>query len=144
MEQLGLKRAPEAASKAAPEGPKPKRAIAVEPLLLLVLVIAASAVRLWPVWRVHYWDEAVYLQNAEVICCAKANYSELDSRPPLLSILYAGAFVLWHSPYAASILTAILNGVGALFLYLCGRMLFGRKTGAIAAVLFASTLGTAC
>src|ERR1041385_7650304 len=94
------------------------RRLPIEAVLLFLLVAAAFIVRLWPVWKVHFWDEAVYLQNAEVICCGKLNYSELDSRPPLLSLLFAGAFKLWHSAYAASILTAALNALGPLVLYL--------------------------
>ena len=33
--------------------------------------------------KLHFWDEMVYLQSAQVICCGKTNYSELDYRPPL-------------------------------------------------------------
>ncbi len=109
----------------------------VEEALLVLLVTAAFLFRLWPVWQVHFWDEAVYLQNAEVICCAKTNYSELSSRPPLLSLLFAGIFLIWHSAYAASILTAALNSLGPLFLYLIGRRIGGRLTAAIAALLLA-------
>ena len=107
-------------------------------LAVLVLVVgAAFLVRLWPIWKVHFWDETVYLQNAEVICCGKTNYSELDSRPPLLSLLFAGAFLLWHSPYAASVVTAALNALGPLFLYLGGRRVVGKSGAALAALLLA-------
>jgi hypothetical protein len=41
---------------------------------------------------VHFWDEAVYLQNPEVICCGKHNFSELNFRPPLLSLIFAAVF----------------------------------------------------
>lgn len=137
MAQVGSKPAPAPPRGASSRGVGRKLGFSVEPMLLLVLVVAAFAVRVWPIWRVHFWDEAVYLQNAEVIYCAKTNYSELDSRPPLLSIFYAGAFLLWHSPYAASLLTALLNALGVLFLYLSGRILMGRAAAGIAALLFA-------
>lgn len=110
---------------------------AAETVFLVWLVAAGFLVRLWPLWQVHFWDEAVYLQNAEVICCGKINYSELNSRPPLLSLLFAGVFLLWHNVYAASILTAALNALGPPFLYLSGRKLVGRAAAAIAALLLA-------
>ena len=123
------------------EGPTPspgkERLERAEIAFLVAMTAAAFLVRLWPVWQVHFWDEAVYLQNAEVICCGKLNYSELSSRPPLLSLLFAGVFRLWHSVYAASILVALLNALGPLFLYLGGRRLVGRVGAGIAALLLA-------
>src|SRR6266404_7516595 len=92
------------------------RKFVVESAFVILLVAGAFIVRLWPMSQAHFWDEAVYLQNAEVICCGKTNYSELSSRPPLLSILFAAAFLLWHHVYAASVLTALLNAAGPLFL----------------------------
>jgi 4-amino-4-deoxy-L-arabinose transferase-like glycosyltransferase len=116
--------------------PAPRR-FPVEAVLLLVLVAAGFVVRLWPISQVHYWDETVYLQNAEVICCGRTNYSELSSRPPLLSLIFAAVFKVWHSVYAASIVIALLNALGPLFLYLLGRRLMGRTAAAIAALMLA-------
>ena len=96
-------------------------------------------VRVWGMSRVHFWDEAVYLQNAEVICCGKANYSELDSRPPLLSLIIAAVFRLWHSVYAADVVAALLNAAGPALLYICGRRIVGKAGAAIAALLMAFT-----
>ncbi|MGH9544797.1 MAG: ArnT family glycosyltransferase [Terriglobales bacterium] len=87
----------------------------------------------------HFWDENVYLQNAELICCGKNNYNEIDSRPPLLSILFAGAFLLWHSDYAAWIVAALMNALGPVFLYLGGRKIAGTIPAVIAALLLAFT-----
>src|SRR5260370_20665861 len=87
--------------------------------------------------QAHFWDEAVYLQNAEVICCGKTNYSELSSRPPLLSLVFAGMFLLWNNVYAACLVTAFLNALGPLFLYFSGRMAAGRAAAAIASLLLA-------
>jgi 4-amino-4-deoxy-L-arabinose transferase-like glycosyltransferase len=101
------------------------------------LFAAAFAVRLWPVWQVHFWDEAVYLQNAETICCGKDTYSELYFRPPLISLLYAGAFRIWHDVFAASLVAALLNALGPAALYVAGRLLHGRVAGAIAGALLA-------
>ena len=78
------------------------------------------------------------LQNAELMCCGKNNYNEIDSRPPLLSLLFAGVFLLWHSDYAAYVVTALLNALGPVVLYLAGRMIVGPgRAAAIAALLLA-------
>jgi 4-amino-4-deoxy-L-arabinose transferase-like glycosyltransferase len=111
--------------------------VSAETLFPAVLAAAAFVVRLWPVWQVHFWDECVYLQNAEVLCCGKTNYSELSSRPPLLSLLFAVVFRVWHSAFAASLLTAALNALGPLFLFLSGRKLVSRTAAGIAALLLA-------
>ena len=109
----------------------------LEVFLLFLLCAAAFIVRIWGVSRFHFWDEMVYLQNALVICCGKINYSELDFRPPLISVIYAGAFLVWRSIYAACIAAAFLNALGPVFLYLAGRRSVGRLPAAIAALLLA-------
>jgi 4-amino-4-deoxy-L-arabinose transferase-like glycosyltransferase len=116
-----------------------RRRLAVESAFVVLLIAAAFVLRIWSLSEVRFWDEAVYLQNADVICCAKANYSELDSRPPLLSIVFAAAFLLWHHVYAASIAAALLNALGPAFLYFSGRTIAGRVPAAIAALLLAFT-----
>ena len=104
---------------------------------IVAVVLAAFTVRVWGMSKVHFWDEAVYLQNAEVICCGKHNYSELDSRAPLLSLLFAALFLVWHNIYVAVIATALLNAVGPALLYFSGRMIVGRIPAAIASLLLA-------
>jgi 4-amino-4-deoxy-L-arabinose transferase-like glycosyltransferase len=106
-------------------------------LFLFLLVAGAFVVRLWGLSKMHYWDEAVYLQNAEVICCGKANYSELISRPPLLSLFFAFVFLFWHHIYAACIATALLNALGPALLFAAGRRIAGSLAAAIAALLLA-------
>lgn len=69
-----------------------RRRCMVESTFLIMLVACGFLVRLLPIARCHFWDETVYLQNAEVICCGKSNYSELDNRPPLLSLIFAATF----------------------------------------------------
>ena len=108
-----------------------------ERALLALLFLGAFIVRLWGLSHRHGWDENVYLQNALLVCCGKNNYNEIDSRPPLLSLLFAGVFRLWRSDYAAWILTAVLNALGPIFLYLAGRKLVSRSAAAIAALLLA-------
>jgi 4-amino-4-deoxy-L-arabinose transferase-like glycosyltransferase len=114
-----------------------KRRAALKWAFLLFVVAAAFILRVWGLSKVHFWDEAVYLQNAEVICCDKHNYSELDSRPPLLSLIFAAVFSVWHSIYAADIATALMNALAPALLYLSGRMVVGRIPAAIASLLLA-------
>ncbi len=123
-----------------PRSPRLRRPIdwiqVAEFTFLALLCAFGFLVRLWPIWKVHWWDEAVYLQDAAYIC-GKHNYSELASQPPLLSLLFAGVFLIWKSQYAASLLTAALNAAGALFLYFAARRLHGRAAAVIAALLLA-------
>jgi hypothetical protein len=104
---------------------------------ITLMVVSSFTLRVWGLSKVHFWDEAVYLQNAEVICCGKNNYSELESRPPLLSLMFAAIFLVWHHIYAADITTALVNALGPAFLYLSGRMIVGRIPAAIASLLLA-------
>jgi 4-amino-4-deoxy-L-arabinose transferase-like glycosyltransferase len=114
-----------------------KRHAILEWAFIFLIVSAGFALRVWGLSKVHFWDEAVYLQNAEVICCGKMNYSELNSRPPLLSLFFAALFLVWHNIYAADIATALLNALGPLFLYLGGRMVVGRIPAGIASLSLA-------
>ncbi len=111
--------------------------VRLERLFLVLLIASAFLFRFWGLSRMHFWDENVYLLNAEYIYSGHAGYTEIDSRPPLLSILFALAFNIWHSDYAAALVTALLNALGPAFLYLAGRRIFGRAAAAIAALLLA-------
>jgi 4-amino-4-deoxy-L-arabinose transferase-like glycosyltransferase len=102
-----------------------------------LLVAAGFVVRFWGLSKMHFWDENVYLLNAEYIGFGKAGYQEMDSRPLLLSILYAGAFRIWHSDYAALAVSALLNALGPAFLYLAGRRIASKTAAALAALLLA-------
>jgi len=115
----------------------PARWIAFGPLCLLLLVAAAFLIRLWGMTKMHFWDEDVYLLNAQYFFNGHAGYMEIDSRPPLLPLLFAGAFHLWNSDYGAEIVTALLNALGPLFIYLAGRRIVGHSAAAIAALLLA-------
>jgi 4-amino-4-deoxy-L-arabinose transferase-like glycosyltransferase len=114
-----------------------RRQVIQEATFVGLLIAAAFILRFWGLSKMHFWDETVYLQNAQVICCGKANYSELDSRPPLLSLIFAAVFLLWHNVYAASIATALLNALGPALLYVSARMIAGRIPAAIASLLLA-------
>ena len=104
---------------------------------LFLLFVSAFLVRVWGLSYIHYWDEMVYLQNAKVICCGKTNYSELDFRPPLLSMLYAVTFLIRDHIFAACIVTAVLNALAPVFLFLSGRKVVGALAAALASLLLA-------
>lgn len=105
-----------------------RRQVILESTFVVLLVAAAFVLRLWELSKMHFWDEASYLQNAEVICCGKTNFSELDFRAPLLSLIFAAVFLLWHNIYAADIVTALLNALGPALLYVSGRMVVPNGT----------------
>ena len=114
-----------------------RQRVYVEWIGLGLLVVAGFVVRFWGLSKMHFWDENVYLLNAEYIGFGKAGYQEIDSRPPLLSILFAGVFRIWHSDYAALAVTALLNALGPVFLYLAGKRIADKTAAAIAALLLA-------
>ena len=102
-----------------------------------LLFVVAVVLRLWGMSRIHYWDEMVYLQNAQVIGFGKTNYSELAFRPPLLSIYYAAIFKVWHSIYAADVGAALLNALAPVFLFLAGKRAVGWRAAMLASGLLA-------
>lgn len=101
-------------------------------LILFFLVIFFSS--LFPIRFSHWWDEAVYLQNAEVIFSGRTNYDEFSFRPPLLSIIFCLTFLFWYSEVAASIVTTALAASGPIFIYLSGKKLYDVETGLIASI----------
>lgn len=114
------------------------RALASSKVVFLTLLgVTALVFRLWPLQIAHWWDETAYLQNAEAIFFGKLNYSELAFRPPLLSILFGLAFKVWHHAFAASLVVAVLNAAGVVFMALAARRLYGRTAGAMAGLMLA-------
>ena len=105
--------------------------------LMLLLFAGAFLIRVWGISYFHQWDEWVYLQDAKVICCGKTNYSELDFRPPLLSLLFAGTFLIKDHIFAACIVAAALNALGPVLLFLSGRRIVGALPSAVASLLLA-------
>jgi 4-amino-4-deoxy-L-arabinose transferase-like glycosyltransferase len=105
--------------------------------LALAIFLLAVIVRLLPLQQYHGWDESIYLQHAEHIVSGKSNYNELAFRPPLLPVLIAGGFRLWHSPYVASTIVALLGASITVALFLIGRRLHSSTAGIFAALLAA-------
>ena len=114
-----------------------EKRLILEWTFVVFLLGAGFLLRVWGLSRAHFWDETVYLQDAEVICCGKINYSELGSRPPLLSLFFAVVFLVWHHVYAACVATALLNALGPVFLYFSGRLMAGRAAAVLASLLLA-------
>jgi len=107
-------------------------------LFILFLLIISFSVRVWPIQVVHWWDETVYLQNAEVMFGLKEdNYNELEFRPPLLSFLIGVLFFIWYSSISSSILVALIGAIGVLFFYLFAREIFGEKEAFLSGLFFA-------
>jgi len=105
-------------------------------IILLIIIVALSfVVRVLPLEYTHYWDETVYLNHAETINSGQSNYSEINSRPPFLSILIAGAYFIKHHIFSANILVAILGAIGVFFTYLIGKKMYNKYVGLIAATL---------
>ena len=106
-------------------------------LFLILLLLTAFIVRLWPLELWHFWDETVYLQHSEVIFSGRSNFDEFHLRPPVLPILIAFGYLFHHHMFTASVIVSLLGTAGVLFTFLLGRELFDRKTALIAAVIMA-------
>lgn len=104
-------------------------------LIGITIVMLIFLLYLFPIRIAHWWDETVYLQNAETIFFGAHNYNELSFRPPLISIIFGLGFFIWHSPIFASILTAAIDVLAPIFVFLIGKKIYGSKVGIIAALL---------
>ena len=103
---------------------------------LVILLIISFILRLWPLQISHWWDETVYLQDAEVIFSGVNNYNEFNLRPPMLSLLFAVGYIFKHSIFTASIIVSLLGTIGVLFAFLIGKELYNRDIGFLSALFF--------
>lgn len=108
---------------------------------LAVILIAGFFLRLFPVrGGYHYWDETVYLQHAEILVEESPdNYNEFDFRPPLFSLILAGAFLINSSLLSAHLLVAGLSSLGIILVYIMGKELYSRPTALLASALYAAS-----
>lgn len=109
----------------------------LEHVLLFGIIALAFLVRVYPLEAYHGWDESSYLQYAEHIAFGKNNYGEFSYRPPMVPLLLSGIFLLWHSPYAASLLVAALSALVSVGAYFLGKRIFSPGAGIFAALLLA-------
>ncbi len=113
------------------------RLLAAPYLALAAILLAASALRIFPLTYSHFWDEAVFLQHAKVMLDGRSNYDEFFHRPPLLSVLYATGFLIVDSIYVANIVQGVVTSLAVVFAFLYMRRLFGVTAALFAAALFA-------
>lgn len=107
---------------------------------LSLILLFSFVARIYPIQTVHWWDETVYLQHAEIIVGLKEdNYSEFNLRPPLLSIFFGIIFLIWQNVIAASFLVALIGVIGVFYAYLLGEKLYNKKVGLIAAAILGLT-----
>lgn len=104
-------------------------------ILGILILVLAFCLYLFPIRIAHWWDETVYLQNAETLFFGATNYNELSFRPPLISIIFGLGFLIWHSTIFASIIEAALATLAPIFFFLIGKKLYGSKTGIVAALM---------
>src|SRR3989344_8977935 len=96
-------------------------------LIFVLIFIIAFSLRLFPIRISNWWDETVYLQNAETIFSGRTNYDEFSFRPPLLSILISIAFLINHSIWAANIVAPLISALFPVFLFLIAKKIFNKK-----------------
>lgn len=105
------------------------------------ILIAGFLLRFFPVrGGYHYWDETVYLQHAEILTGESPNvYNEFEFRPPLFSLILAGAFFISSSLLSAHLTVAGLSSLVVILVYIIGKELYSRETGIIAAAIYAAS-----
>jgi len=105
---------------------------------LTLILVFCLLISLFPVrFDFHYWDEAVYLQHAEIISGeTEDTYNELDFRPPLLSAVLGVLYLFFPSEAAAHVLISFLSVSGVLLTFILGREMFDELTGLLAAAIF--------
>ncbi|MFH1587435.1 MAG: glycosyltransferase family 39 protein [Candidatus Diapherotrites archaeon] len=104
-------------------------------LIFSIILFLSFVARIYPLQEVHWWDETVYLQHAEIITGLRTNnFDEFNLRPPLLPVLFGLGFLVWHHPFMASFIVAALGILGVFYIYLLGKKLYGEKLGLIAAL----------
>jgi len=106
-------------------------------ILFIGIFALGLFLRIVPLTFSHVWDETVYLQNAKVILDGRTNYSELDYRPPMLSIFYAVGFSLWDNVYVANIVQGLVSSLIIVFGFLFSRTVFGTSVAVVTALFFA-------
>lgn len=108
---------------------------------LAFILVAGFLIRLFPVrGGYHYWDETVYLQHGEVLTGESPDvYDEFEFRPPLFSLILAGAFLISSSLLSAHLTGAGLSSLAIILVYIIGKELYSRQTAIIAAAIYAAS-----
>jgi 4-amino-4-deoxy-L-arabinose transferase-like glycosyltransferase len=103
-------------------------------IILLFLFIIGFALRIF-LTTCYYWDELSYLQNSEILSGKVNNYNEFDFRPPLISVIISGLYLIWHNPLIANLFVSLLASLSIIFIYLLGKEMFNDKVGIIASII---------
>ena len=92
---------------------------AYENIFLALLILFSFVIRLFPVDTSYFfWDETVYLQNAQYYAGMPASYTELNIRPPLLPMMLSGIYSLGLDAEVWSrVLMAFLNSLMVLLAF---------------------------
>ncbi|MFB6145118.1 MAG: ArnT family glycosyltransferase [Candidatus Nanohaloarchaea archaeon] len=106
--------------------------------ILLLILAFGFVIRLAPVrLDYHYWDEAVYLQHAQIIDGKSPNnYNEFDFRPPLFPLLLAPVMLATSSIAAIHVWVSLLSTLGILVTYWLADDLFDKKTAVAASLIY--------
>ncbi len=108
-------------------------------LAILIIILLSFFLRLWPLQKAHWWDETVYLQNAETIFFGRTNFDELQIRPPIISVIFGLGFLVSHNVFTAGIIAALISSLAVLFIYLIGKEMYNEVCGLLSAAILAFT-----
>lgn len=100
---------------------------------IIILTLFAFLIRVFPVDTTYFfWDETVYLMNAQYIAKDYVPYSELANRPIFVPFILS--FFTQNLELASRIIMALLNSLFVPLIYFFGKEL-NKKTGLIAAII---------
>ncbi|RLI99940.1 MAG: hypothetical protein DRP03_02250 [Candidatus Aenigmatarchaeota archaeon] len=108
--------------------------------LLLLLFLISFFVRFFPVnLGSHYWDEAVYLQHAEIFSGQRSmeKFNEFDIRPPLLPLMISLSYIVSHSIISAHFVVSILSALGIIVIFFLAKEIFDEETAVFSSLLYA-------
>ncbi len=100
-----------------------------------VLIVSSLYVRVIPLRAYHWWDECVYLLDAEKIMTGNAPYDEMWFRPPLLSVLIGLFNLVFPSPFSGQMVSAVLSWLVVPASMWIAKKLYGWKESIIAGLL---------
>jgi len=107
--------------------------------ILITIFVIGFFIRFFPI-RVgfHYWDECVYLQHAEIISGFRdaSLFNEFDIRPPLLPVLLAVGYQVYHSIVMAHFVISFISSLGILIIFLFAKELFNEKVGILSSLIY--------
>jgi 4-amino-4-deoxy-L-arabinose transferase-like glycosyltransferase len=105
----------------------------------MIIFFVGFLIRFFPVRTdstFHYWDETVYLQHAEIWGGYRENnYNEFGFRPPLLPLLIALGYRVYHSVITAHFIVAIVSSLGIITTFFLSKLIFDDDRVALLAAL---------